>query len=137
MVIGDGAEWIWNLADHHYLGATQIVDLWHACEHIHALAHTLLRRGEPTGQALGAGPLPGPADAGPTEAVAGAAADEGGTPEQAEAVRRERGYFTRNRHRMQYPQVPAGGDDDRQRSGGGGVQGGSGPAVEGVGDALE
>jgi hypothetical protein len=30
VVLGDGAEWIWNLADRHFPGAIQIVDLFHA-----------------------------------------------------------------------------------------------------------
>ena len=30
VVMGDGAEWIWNLADQHFPGAVQIVDLYHA-----------------------------------------------------------------------------------------------------------
>jgi len=33
VVIGDGAPWIWNIADEHFYGATQIVDLYHAREH--------------------------------------------------------------------------------------------------------
>src|SRR5450756_948564 len=37
VVLGDGAPWIWNLADKHFSGATQIVDLYHAREHCHAL----------------------------------------------------------------------------------------------------
>ena len=28
--MGDGAEWIWNLADLHFPGTIQIVDLYHA-----------------------------------------------------------------------------------------------------------
>lgn len=32
-VIGDGAPWIWNIADEQFYGATQIVDLFHAREH--------------------------------------------------------------------------------------------------------
>jgi hypothetical protein len=32
-VIGDGAPWIWNIADEQFYGATQIVDLYHAREH--------------------------------------------------------------------------------------------------------
>jgi len=32
-VLGDGAPWIWNIADEHFPGATQIVDLYHAREH--------------------------------------------------------------------------------------------------------
>jgi hypothetical protein len=32
-VLGDGALWIWNIADEQFYGATQIVDLYHAREH--------------------------------------------------------------------------------------------------------
>src|SRR5262249_5220693 len=34
IVIGDGAPWIWNIAAKHFWGATQIVDLYHALEHL-------------------------------------------------------------------------------------------------------
>ena len=34
VVIGDGAEWIWNIADLHFPGAIQIVDLFHARQHL-------------------------------------------------------------------------------------------------------
>jgi hypothetical protein len=37
-ILGDGAVWIWNLAAQHFPGATQIVDLFHAREHVHELA---------------------------------------------------------------------------------------------------
>ena len=33
VVIGDGAPWIWNIADEQFYGAIQIVDLFHAREH--------------------------------------------------------------------------------------------------------
>jgi hypothetical protein len=36
-ILGDGAVWIWNLADQHFPAATQIVDLYHAREHVHEL----------------------------------------------------------------------------------------------------
>jgi hypothetical protein len=32
--MGDGAESIWNLADVHFPGAVQIVDLYHARQHL-------------------------------------------------------------------------------------------------------
>ena len=35
--LGDGAEWIWNLASDCFRGAVQIVDFYHACEHLHRL----------------------------------------------------------------------------------------------------
>jgi len=34
VVIGDGAIWIWNIADEHFPGAVQIVDLYHARQHL-------------------------------------------------------------------------------------------------------
>jgi len=41
VVIGDGAQWLWNLADLHFGKAVQILDYYHACEYIHKLAKTL------------------------------------------------------------------------------------------------
>lgn len=35
--LGDGAEWIWKLAGDCFPGAVQIVDFYHACEHLHHL----------------------------------------------------------------------------------------------------
>jgi hypothetical protein len=36
-ILGDGAPWIWNLAARYFPEATQIVDLFHAREHLHDL----------------------------------------------------------------------------------------------------
>lgn len=33
----DGADWIWEIADQRFRGAVQIVDFYHACEHLSAL----------------------------------------------------------------------------------------------------
>ena len=41
-VIGDGAPWIWNLAEEHFYGAIQIIDLYHAREHYWNAARPLL-----------------------------------------------------------------------------------------------
>jgi hypothetical protein len=38
VVLGDGAPWIWNIADEHFPGAIQIVDLYHARQHLWELA---------------------------------------------------------------------------------------------------
>ena len=40
-VLGDGAAWIWNIATAKFPEATQIVDLFHAREHLHDLARSL------------------------------------------------------------------------------------------------
>ena len=41
IVIGDGAIWIWNLAELHFPGAVQIVDLYHARQHLWTVAALL------------------------------------------------------------------------------------------------
>ena len=33
-VLGDGAEWIWNLATEQFAGAVQVLDIYHAVEHL-------------------------------------------------------------------------------------------------------
>jgi len=33
-VLGDGAEWVWNLAAEHFAGAEQLLDIWHGAEHL-------------------------------------------------------------------------------------------------------
>jgi hypothetical protein len=38
VVMGDGSRWIWNIAEQHFPGAIQIVDLYHAREHLWDLA---------------------------------------------------------------------------------------------------
>lgn len=48
-VIGDGAKWIWNLAGEHFFDSAQIVDWYHAKQHLWAAAHLL--HGEGTAEA--------------------------------------------------------------------------------------
>ncbi len=37
VVIGDGAHWIWELSRTHFSGAVEILDYYHASEHLHKL----------------------------------------------------------------------------------------------------
>jgi len=41
VVLGDGAIWIWNLANQHFPGALQIVDLFHTRQHLWELSAKL------------------------------------------------------------------------------------------------
>jgi hypothetical protein len=41
VVLGDGAPWIWNLADEQFPGAIQIVDLFHAKHHLSDVAKAI------------------------------------------------------------------------------------------------
>lgn len=45
VVLGDGAKWIWKLADRRFGRAVQIVDWYHAREHLWALAQLLYGEG--------------------------------------------------------------------------------------------
>jgi len=40
-ITADGAPWIWNLADLYYPDATQLLDFYHAAEHLYKTAATL------------------------------------------------------------------------------------------------
>ena len=51
MVLGDGAAWIWRLAAEHFAGAVQIVDLYHAREHVWKVARAVFGPGTPAGSA--------------------------------------------------------------------------------------
>ena len=51
LVIADGAPWIWNLAKDRFLDARQRLDLFHAEEHLWAVAADLHGRGTPEAQA--------------------------------------------------------------------------------------
>jgi hypothetical protein len=101
VMLGDGAVWIWNLADELFPAATQIVDLYHAREHVHALATLaarLLRTSHPAWLTERLAEL----DAGNIPALAAAAR----ALKFIGALARERdkalAYFETNAHRMQY-----------------------------------
>jgi hypothetical protein len=33
-VLGDGAEWVWDLSGRHFPGADELLDVWHGAEHL-------------------------------------------------------------------------------------------------------
>jgi hypothetical protein len=109
VVIGDGAEWIWNLAAHHYPGATQIVDYWHACEHIWELRKVLYAADSEAGDRWAHEHCRRLKEAGPTSLLRALHRLQPTSAEAQEAVRTERGYFARHRRRMQYPEFRARG----------------------------
>lgn len=120
VVIGDGADWIWNIADHHYAGATQILDFFHATEHIRQLARDYYGEGSKQGKRWADEHCHALKHHGPKKLLTALKRMKPKTPEQAEALRLQLGYFTRNEHRMNYPQF-------RER----GMMIGSGPAEAG------
>lgn len=41
LILADGAPWIWNLIDEHLHGVPQLLDFYHAAEHLHATAQAI------------------------------------------------------------------------------------------------
>lgn len=103
VVMGDGAEWIWNIAELHFPGAIQIVDLYHARQHLWEVARKLYPN-EQAKQKAWMKMHQKLLDRGKIEKLVGAlGAIKSENTEIAEKVRTEADYFERNRERMRYP----------------------------------
>ena len=101
IVLGDGAPWIWNLADLHFPGATQIVDLYHARQHLHALGGLVAPvLGEDASGWLAQGLIE--LDRGNISGVLAATGQLEVSDEQATEIDKALGYFETNRERMRY-----------------------------------
>ena len=104
VVIGDGAEWIWNLVAEHFPGAIQIVDLYHACQHLWELARRLHPNNEGNQKTwmkihqklLEKGKI--------EKLVLSLRSIDADNPDVAEKMRTEADYFAWNAERMRYPQ---------------------------------
>ena len=110
IVMGDGAKWIWNIAAQHFPAATQIVDYFHAREHLADLTKLLTPAlSEP---AVFEQALVDHLDLGATAAIADAVERldlPGRAPDLVKPAATEVGYFTGNHHRMQYADFRANG----------------------------
>jgi hypothetical protein len=103
VVIGDGAEWIWNLANQHFPGAIQIVDLYHARQHLWELARKLHPNDE-TNQKRWMEFHQDLLDHGKMKKLTVALRSiDTNNPELADKIRLEADYFHRNARRMRYP----------------------------------
>ncbi len=103
VVMGDGAAWIWNLADEHFPGALQIVDLYHARQHLWDLAAQLFPS-HPARRQTWTRHLQSKLDRGQIKSlVAVLRSTPPPYPELAHLLQTEADYFQRNTHRMRYP----------------------------------
>ena len=104
VVMGDGAEWIWNIADEHFPGAIQIVDLYHARQHLWSLARQLHPNDEPL-QKRWMMIHQDKLDEGKIEKlVRSLRMIHSPHAELEETIRTEAGYFEKNAARMRYPE---------------------------------
>jgi hypothetical protein len=104
VVMGDGAEWIWNLAEPYFPGAIQVVDLYHARQHLWELARKLHPNDQAQQKAWIKVHQRRLLDKGKIEKLVSALrAIDTDNPEVADKLRTEADYFARNAERMRYP----------------------------------
>jgi hypothetical protein len=104
MLLGDGAPWIWGLADEYFDQRIEAVDFWHAGQHLYAAAHALF--GE-TAQAT-AWAEARKADllaVGPAPVLAAFDRATPPSPKAAEIRRVERDYFAKRVDQLDYPSL--------------------------------
>lgn len=105
VVLGDGAPWIWNLADELFPGAIQIVDLYHAKEHLSLVAKAIYGQGSDLCAQWEKG-RHAQLDHGEITALLQALGEHAGAHPEA---RKCADYIARNRQRMNYPAFRAQG----------------------------
>lgn len=102
VAIGDGAPWIWNVVGLHFSESQQLVDWYHAKQHLVAAAHCHKGDSPPAYQRW-LNSRETMLYQGHAERIANeleeAACEK---PDVAEQLRREAGYFRQNQHRMNY-----------------------------------
>jgi hypothetical protein len=104
VVIGDGAEWIRNLVETHFPGAIQIVDLYHARQHLWEVARALYPNDAVQQKAWMKVHQKRLLDKGKIEKLVTALRSLRQTnPEVIEKIRTEAEYFEKNSERMRYP----------------------------------
>jgi len=105
VVLGDGAPWIWNLADELFPGAIQIVDIYHAKGHLWDVAKAIYGAGTDLAEQW-AKQRRDELDEGNIDAVLRALRAHAPTNDEA---RKCVGYVVHNQHRMRYPELRAQG----------------------------
>ncbi len=103
VILGDGAPWIWNIAEEHFPQAIQIVDRYHVKEHVCNVAKAIYRTDSEAArrwaqrrhQELDAGRW--------RNLVTALARHAPRSPEARNCLQ----YLERNRHRMRYPEFHA------------------------------
>jgi len=104
VVMGDGAEWIWNLAAEHFSGALEIVDLYHARQHLWEVVRTLYPNQAVQQKAWIKVHQKRLLDKGKIEKLVDVLHSiRSRNPEVRKMLRTEADYFERNKDRMRYP----------------------------------
>ena len=107
-VVADGAPWIWNLVQDHFYDSHQVVDWFHAKEHLAAAAQGILGEGSSAAKRW----LSEQETAlfqGHAEKIAQIICEAAEGRAQSETLLQHAGYFERNKRRMNYLDLRAEG----------------------------
>jgi hypothetical protein len=105
VVLGDGARWIWNLSGEYFPGAVEIVDRFHAKEHLSDVSKAIYGAGSDLGREW-AKERHDELDEGRLNKLILALDTHASNCDEA---RKCRDYITENRQRMRYPEFHAQG----------------------------
>lgn len=103
VAIGDGAAWLWNIADECFPNAIQILDKFHAKEHVHEVGKAVFGAGSDLGREW-VKQRCAELDAGQIDVLIHALEAKSA---RSACARTCAGYFRKHRHRMDYPTFEA------------------------------
>jgi hypothetical protein len=106
-MLGDGSHWIWNLKADRWAGAMEVLDFYHASEHVWELGRAL--HGEQRAKAWVEPLLHQLRHGKEKKALKTIAALSAPHGEPGQVVRREQNYFAGQKHRMKYQAIAARG----------------------------
>jgi hypothetical protein len=115
VILGDGAEWIWKLARQHFSDTVEILDFYHASEHVWEIARVVFGEQNPVGVRWAEARCRRLKRRGPrgllraVRALSRVGARRGMETAGAETLRLGLEYFTRHQERMDYPRYRAAG----------------------------
>jgi len=109
LVLGDGARWIWTLAAEHFGARRELVDFYHASEHLWTVARLLESEGTAVAAEWGAARCHELRHEGVEPVRTALRAARATTADGRKLLRRERAYFRTNATRMDYPAAKAAG----------------------------
>jgi hypothetical protein len=109
VVLADGARWIWSVAAEHFSPRRELVDFYHASEHLWTVARLLHGDDTPAAHEWSTARCHELRHEGVAPVLAALRKARARTADSRRSLRRERGYFRTNVARMAYPTAQAAG----------------------------
>lgn len=105
LVVGDGAPWIWNVAQDRWAGASQLLDFYHASQHLWELGRALHRNDEAAATQWVEPRLHRLRHGGQKRVLAEVAGLKVPRGKMGKVVKREQNYFGSHAQRMNYQTI--------------------------------